>query len=291
LNAAGALSFFLPAGLGVFEGTSAYLFGVLGLGGPQGVVFGLVRRARMILISAAGVVLHWLGRNAMAQADRAASSDRWRTLRRYAYTWLRAPRGIGRPQPAAQWDAEYSDGKWRKLDSAAQLGHYALISGYVKHFFPAAPSIVDVGCGHGRLFQLLRQSGYRRYVGLDLSAEAIEEARSTACENARFEVTDFASWSSSERFDVIIFNESIYYATDPLQQLARYAGLLTKDGLIVLSIVQSAMNAGIARRIRRQFEVLHSSIVRNECGERWEVSVVRCKATPPSSSSSSSRRL
>ncbi|MCU1279124.1 MAG: hypothetical protein JWM53_2670, partial [bacterium] len=74
LNAAGAISFFLPGGLGVFEGTSAYLFGVLGLGGPQGVVFGLIRRARMLLFSAAGVALHWLGRNAMAQPATAAAA-------------------------------------------------------------------------------------------------------------------------------------------------------------------------------------------------------------------------
>jgi hypothetical protein len=71
LNAAGAMSFFVPGALGVFEVTSVYLFRLLGLGGPQGVVFGLVRRARMLLISAVGVALHWLGRNAMAQSETA----------------------------------------------------------------------------------------------------------------------------------------------------------------------------------------------------------------------------
>lgn len=62
LNAAGAIAFFVPGALGAYEGTSVLLFRILGLGGPQGVVFGLVRRARMLLISIAGVVLHWLGR-------------------------------------------------------------------------------------------------------------------------------------------------------------------------------------------------------------------------------------
>ena len=69
LNAAGAISFFVPGALGVFEGTSVYLFTLLGLGGPQGVVFGLVRRARMLLIIIAGVALHWLGRTAMARTQ------------------------------------------------------------------------------------------------------------------------------------------------------------------------------------------------------------------------------
>ena len=70
LNAAGAVSFFVPGSLGVFEGTSVYLFKLVGLGGPQGIVFGLVRRARMLLISALGVALHWLGRNATEQSPR-----------------------------------------------------------------------------------------------------------------------------------------------------------------------------------------------------------------------------
>ncbi|MCU1276508.1 MAG: NodS family protein, partial [bacterium] len=161
--------------------------------------------------------------------------------------------------------------------SAAQLGHYAIIAAYVGHLFPSAPSIVDVGCGHGRLFELLRRSGFRSYVGLDLSAEAIREATSLASDNVRFEVADFTTWQTDERYDVIIFNESIYYAPDPLQQLARYAAMLHDGGALVLSMVQSSMNAGIARRIAQRFDTLHSSVVRNEHGESWKVSVVRAR--------------
>lgn len=278
LNAAGAISFFVPGALGAFEGTSVLLFRLLGLGGPQGVVFGLVRRARMILISVAGVGLHWLGRRAMrpdADAEARPASGWSRALRRHAYTLLRAPRGIGRPQAAAEWDREYGDGKWRKLDSAAQLGHYAVIAGYVSELFPSPPSIVDVGCGHGRLHRFLRRAGYREYIGLDLSAEAIAQAAASACANARFEVADFTSWKPDGRHDVIIFNESIYYAVDPLAELARYAAALSDGGVLVLSIVQSTMNAGIAQRIRKRFPALHSSLIRNEDGETWEVSVIR----------------
>jgi hypothetical protein len=272
LNAAGAISFFVPGGLGAFEGTSVLLFKVLGLGGPQGVVFGLVRRARMLLISVAGVALHWLGRRTI---DQPASAGWSRALRRHAYTLFRAPFAVGRPQAVAEWESEYGAGKWRKLDSPAQLGHYAVIAGYVSYLFPEAPSIVDVGCGHGRLHQLLRRSSFASYVGLDLSATAIEEAAASACAKSRFEVADFTTWIPSRPCDVIIFNESIYYAPDPIAQLTRYGGQLTDGGVMVLSMVQSSMNAGIARRIRRCFRTMHSSVIRNEHGETWVVSVIR----------------
>jgi hypothetical protein len=280
LNAAGAVSFFVPGALGAFEGTSVLLFKLLGLGGAQGVVFGLVRRARMILISVAGVALHWLGRHALVPSPAQPSADTWsRKLRRHAYTVWRAPRGIGRPQAAAEWDREYGDGTWRLLDSTEQIGHYALIAAYVSQLFVSSPpSIVDVGCGHGRLYHFLRRSPYRNYVGLDLSATAIAEAAATSsCENARFEVADFTTWKPAGRHDVIIFNESIYYARDPIAQLERYAEHLSNGGVFVLSIMQSSMNAGIARRIRNRFPILHCSTIRNEHGETWQVLVIRTK--------------
>ncbi|MGZ3429776.1 MAG: class I SAM-dependent methyltransferase, partial [Polyangia bacterium] len=173
------------------------------------------------------------------------------------------------------WEREYGDGKWQKLDSTAQLGHYALIAGYVSHLFPEAPSIVDIGCGHGRLHQLLRRSPFASYVGLDLSSTAIEQAAASACAKSRFEVADFTTWNPGRAYDVIIFNESIYYAPDPIAQLVRYGAQLTDGGVMVLSMVQSSMNAGIARRIRRRFRTMHSSLIRNEHGETWEVSVIR----------------
>jgi len=63
LNAAGTLAFPLPQAVGVYEGTSLYLFELFGFPGPAGVAFGLVRRARMLVISFTGVALHWLGRD------------------------------------------------------------------------------------------------------------------------------------------------------------------------------------------------------------------------------------
>jgi trans-aconitate methyltransferase len=112
-------------------------------------------------------------------------------------------------------------------------------------------------------------------LGLDLSPTAIAQATSAASPNTRFEIADFTTWRSEGAHDVIVFNESIYYARDPIAQLARYAEYLADGGVMVVSMVRSSMNAGIARRVRRQFEILHSSVIRNERADTWEVSVIR----------------
>lgn len=62
LNAAGTLGFMIPQAIGVYEGTSAFLFKTFGFAGAAGVAFALVRRARMLTMSLMGVALHWAGR-------------------------------------------------------------------------------------------------------------------------------------------------------------------------------------------------------------------------------------
>ncbi|HSR95871.1 MAG TPA: lysylphosphatidylglycerol synthase domain-containing protein [Kofleriaceae bacterium] len=58
LNAAGFLGFAFPQGIGVFEGSSVYLLGCLGVPAPAALAFALVRRGRMLVVSLLGVVLH-----------------------------------------------------------------------------------------------------------------------------------------------------------------------------------------------------------------------------------------
>jgi hypothetical protein len=70
LQAAGFIGFFIPQGLGVFEGASAWLFALLGFPGALGVAFVFARRGRLLLVALLGVVAHVLTR-ASADGERA----------------------------------------------------------------------------------------------------------------------------------------------------------------------------------------------------------------------------
>jgi 2-polyprenyl-3-methyl-5-hydroxy-6-metoxy-1,4-benzoquinol methylase len=196
-------------------------------------------------------------------------------LERLAYTLFRAPFGVGRSIPEARWDEEYRQGSWERLDSAAQLAHYAVIAGYVDHFLEPGMSVLDVGCGHGRLYHFLRPLKPARYLGLDISSEAIGRAQSMGEPGVRFEVADFQTWSSADGFDAVIFNESIYYAPEPLIHLERYQQTIAPSGIMILSVAQSSLNWGVSRQIRRRFPARHATQLRNELGDAWEVSVLR----------------
>lgn len=49
-------------------------------------------------------------------------------------------------------------------------------------------------------------------------------------------MTDLHGFESAARFDVIIFNQSLYYLNDPPAVLRRYAGMLAPDGHVIISM-------------------------------------------------------
>ena len=121
---------------------------------------------------------------------------------------------FSRRQPVSvnQWDAEYSDGDYtERLDTITHVAHHAVILGYLS-YGAKAPRVLDIGCGHGRLLQLLAGLGFSEYVGVDWSAEGIERARSLLVPHTRFEAADMNDWDTTERFDAIVLNNCLSYA-------------------------------------------------------------------------------
>lgn len=146
-----------------------------------------------------------------------------------------------RPQrvSAETWDQEYRSGQWdylRRMDSLAGL---ISILGYCQYLNPA--SILDVGCGEGLLAEKLKVLPYSSYLGIDVSREAIASATTRLGDvRSRFAVADAASFQEDTRFDVIIFNQSLYYLTDPARVMMHYRGLLSPQGRIIVSMVHNA---------------------------------------------------
>jgi cyclopropane fatty-acyl-phospholipid synthase-like methyltransferase len=73
-------------------------------------------------------------------------------------------------------------------------------------------SILDLGCGRGSLLRALRESGWKgAYCGVDISRQAIGDARKLADPNSTWAISDFESFRSPVKWDIITMVESIYY--------------------------------------------------------------------------------
>lgn len=164
---------------------------------------------------------------------------------RAAASRLLARLGVREPAPsAATWDAQYAAGRWAYLGELPELARFSVLAGYLRHFKPGG-AILDVGCGDGVLASRLHASDYRRYVGVDLSAAAIQKATQAAVPNASWTAEDAQRYAPTERFDAIVFNEVLYYFADPPDTVQRYARALNEGGILLLSI-NTAFRGGTA---------------------------------------------
>ena len=118
-----------------------------------------------------------------------------------------------------------------------------------EHILPLVPGLVerlemgidvlDVGCGSGRALNLMaRTFPNSRFVGYDLSEEAIARARAEAEEhgtsNARFEVKDVATLDEEASYDLITTFDAVHDQAKPAAVLKGIANALKNDGVYLM---------------------------------------------------------
>lgn len=184
--------------------------------------------------------------------------------------------GAAKPPTINEWDGQYKNGGWDFLNSIEELGRYSIITGYYK-FFKKGGSILDVGCGSGTLQRIIKNFNYSYYFGIDFSAEAIQKAKENQDEKTIFETADMNVFSTEKKFDVIIFNESIYYVK-PTDIMKKYSSYLKKDGIFIVSMFQGKKR-GVKRwkKIESLFEIIDGTQVTNKFGNSWKCKVFQNK--------------
>ena len=71
-------------------------------------------------------------------------------------------------------------------------------------------TILDVGCGEGTLSDYLNNDQREKYLGIDLSKEAVRLGKLKR-PGIKFKSTNAENFVPRQKFDVIIFNEVLYY--------------------------------------------------------------------------------
>ncbi len=174
----------------------------------------------------------------------------------------------------ATWDQEYAAGEWAMLEKLAEAPRYAVIAGYCRSV-GTAKSLLDVGCGAGQLAGWVCQDQPLRYAGVDLSAVAIEQARSRVPAGSRLEVADAATFDPGETFDIIVLNEMLYYMDRPEQLLRRYADFLAPNGAFIISMLRSTGSLRIWRACGPAVVVLGDVRLRIAKTTEWHVWLCR----------------
>ena len=112
---------------------------------------------------------------------------------------------------------------------------YSTIVDFIKHCRIEDTRILDVGCGYGALVKYLKTEDYSSYLGIDLSDNAIYKARKTNFQKSEFLIADAHQFHPKKTFDVIIFNEVLYYLDCQMEVVGRYSEFLENSGYFIFS--------------------------------------------------------
>ena len=83
--------------------------------------------------------------------------------------------------------------------------------------------------------------------------------------------SDLESFKSNEKFDVIIFCESLSYSKTPQKILNKYAKYLSNQGKIIISIFEENRTMKFWEYIPSQFQLIDATKLQNNNDSSWSI--------------------
>jgi SAM-dependent methyltransferase len=161
------------------------------------------------------------------------------------------------------FDQYYKSGRWDYLDNDHSGEMVKVVERYANK-----GRILDVGCGPGILAGLLNPGSFEYYQGVDASSEAIAMARKRVSEKINFDVGDIQSYECEDDFDLIIFEESLYYVPFfRYRLLKRYGRRLSPDGMFIVTVADPKRFRRMIGMIRKKFQIIEDRYFNNS--NRW----------------------
>lgn len=174
------------------------------------------------------------------------------------------------PVSRETWEEQYKAGSWAFMRATDELARYSVIAGYLEHLHPGG-SVLDVGSGEGLLLDHVQPS---RYLGIDLSEEAVRQGAQRTNDRFALLAADAEAYRPTERWDAIVFNECVYYFEDPVGTVLAYRDGLVEGGTLIVSTFRSRRADVIAKRLIERLPLIEEVAVTNRKGT-WVVRLFR----------------
>lgn len=163
--------------------------------------------------------------------------------------------------PVDDWDTHYGAGDLDHYKNLAEISRYSLLLGYLT-FFGDSPSVLDVGCGAGILVERTRGLGWSRYLGIDPSSAAIEQADRLSDDATTFRVAESPTPDLGQ-FDFVVCNEMLYCVPDAARLLDTIPAVLKPGGHLLTSIWHHPGDTALHKMLGRRFRLVDAVDVKN----------------------------
>lgn len=142
-----------------------------------------------------------------------------------------------------RWNKQYRKGRWNNLRNPIEADRYKTIINFITSHAKKTPSILDLGAGEGVLNEYMDADLFSYFLGMDFSDVSIQKAKTKKFPKAEFVTADIHTYTPSQKFDVIIFNEAFYYVHNSEKQnvLDRMLNHLNDDGILIVSIYREGV--------------------------------------------------
>lgn len=112
----------------------------------------------------------------------------------------------------------------------------------IKKFKPQ--SIMDIGCGNGRITEWIAEQTQTLCIGIDISSEAIKNAKERTKNNQllQFEEGNLNNLSGLKKHDCVIFLDTLYYSNNLKNTISQAHELLNEGGRIFAYFSQWIMD-------------------------------------------------
>ena len=172
----------------------------------------------------------------------------------------------------ARFEWEYLTGQWNTLKSPFEYERFNALVELTAEYVKGA-SILEVGSGEGLLLPKI-STDYDYFLGIDISEIAISRANLMKSDKVSFIRADFENFVPDRKFDLIIFNESLYYSKKPVEVLERYKSFLCGYKIIATSIHENRLGLRLVKYMQDHYQCLDSKQTKNIRG-RWYCNIFR----------------
>jgi 2-polyprenyl-3-methyl-5-hydroxy-6-metoxy-1,4-benzoquinol methylase len=162
------------------------------------------------------------------------------------------------------------------LEDADHAAHYLGICELVQRHVGEG-TVLDIGCGNGRLYHYLTEHACMPavgYTGIDICQNAVRLATARFPE-AGFGRRDYSRESVGSHFDCVIFNDSLHCFEDPAAVLDKCVDRNMHACSVLIVATPEAGDDPVRRLLAQRFRVVDERTIMDGDGSAWTLQTLK----------------